>query len=142
PERVVYVESESKRIGTVQLPDALLDSMREGDCIRVELSRSLRIDLLKREYRHFLEDGALLTARLSQLLPFYGKKTIERWIAAAGAGDFDTLVDELLKLHYDPLYLRSIRKNFPRSADAIAVVPTALTEPAFRSLARNVDERV
>ena len=36
PRRIVYVESESKKIGTVQVPDALLAAMRSGDCIRVD----------------------------------------------------------------------------------------------------------
>src|SRR5206468_11271210 len=35
PARPVYVEAESRRIGTVQLPDALLAAMRDGGCVRV-----------------------------------------------------------------------------------------------------------
>ena len=142
PSRPVYVESESKRIGAVQVPEALLAAMRAGDCIRIELAQPQRIDLLKQEYGHFLADRAALTARLHHLAPLHGKNTIERWTAAAEAGDWDMLVDDLLKLHYDPLYLRSIGKNFPRSADAMDVAPTAVTEPAFRTLAREVDARV
>ncbi len=34
--RPVYVESESKKIGSVQVPDALLDAMRGAGCIRVD----------------------------------------------------------------------------------------------------------
>ena len=142
PARPVYVESESKRIGAVQIPDALLAAMRAADCIRIELAQPQRIDLLKQEYEHFLADGAALTTRLHHLAPLHGNKTIERWIAAVDAGDWNMLVDDLLKLHYDPLYLRSIGKNFPRSADAMDVAPTAVTEPAFRTLAREVDARV
>ena len=140
--RPVYVESESKRIGAVQVPDALLTAMRTGDCIRIELAQAQRIDLLKQEYGHFLLDRAALTARLDHLAPLHGKKTIERWNAAVAAGDWDLLVDELLKLHYDPLYLRSIGKNFPRSADAMDVAPTDVSGSAFLTLAREVDARV
>ena len=35
--RPVYVESESRKIGTVQVPDALLARMRAAPCVRVEL---------------------------------------------------------------------------------------------------------
>src|SRR6185369_14507250 len=50
PGRPVYVESESRKIGTVQLPDALLAAMRAAECIRVALPPALRIELLKDEY--------------------------------------------------------------------------------------------
>ena len=142
PARPVYVESESKKIGTVQLPDALLAAMRAADCIRIALPQPLRIELLKSEYAHFLADHGALTARLRHLVPLHGKKTIERWADAAKAGDWNTLVEELLALHYDPTYTRSIGKNFPRFAGAIDVAPSALTDAAFGALARALDARV
>jgi tRNA 2-selenouridine synthase len=137
--RPVYVESESKKIGAVQLPGALLAAMRAADCIRLELPQPLRIELLKVEYAHFLADHGALAARLEHLVPQHGKKTVERWKDAAKAGDWDTLVKELLELHYDPAYTRSIGKNFPRQGDAIAVAPSAVTDGAFRALAREFD---
>jgi len=142
PSRPVYVESESKRIGTVQVPDALLDAMRASPCTRLETPHSLRVALLKEEYAHFLADHAALTARLSQLLELQGRKTLERWAAAAAAGDWDSLVGELLTAHYDPTYARSIAKNFPNVGDALVVAPRAADDPAFRALARELDERV
>jgi tRNA 2-selenouridine synthase len=67
---------------------------------------------------------------------------IDQWIAAATAGDFDRLVDELLVTHYDPTYGRSILRNFPRHADAIRVTPRAIDMAAFRALARDLDAQV
>ncbi len=141
PARPVFVESESRKIGAVQLPDALLDAMRAAACIRVVLPRPLRIELLKHEYAHFLADHAALSARLARLVPLHGKKTVERWIDAAKAGDWDALVGELLEQHYDPVYRRSIERNFPRSDRAFDVSPSALTDTAFQALARAIDAR-
>jgi tRNA 2-selenouridine synthase len=138
----VYVESESKKIGTVQLPDTLLAAMRAAECIRLALPQPLRVELLKREYAHFLADHGALSARLAHLVPLHGKKTIERWADAAQVGDWDTLVGELLALHYDPAYTRSIDRNFPRVAEAIDVTPSALTDAAFGVLARELDARL
>jgi tRNA 2-selenouridine synthase len=136
--RPVYVESESKRIGTLQLPESLLATMREAPCIRVELPRAKRIDLLKREYAHFLADPTALAERLERLVPLHGKKPVERWADAAKAGDWDLVIAELLDLHYDPAYTRSIGRNFPRIADAVTVAPAAATDEAFRALAREL----
>jgi len=136
--RPVFVESESRKIGSVQLPDALLASMRAAPCVRVATPRPLRVALLKEEYAHFLADPQALADRLSRLVALHGRKTIERWSAAARAGEFDVLVDELLLRHYDPTYTRSIEYNFPESATALTVAPTAVSPVAFRALAREV----
>jgi tRNA 2-selenouridine synthase len=136
------VESESRKIGTVQLPDALLDAMRAAPCIRVVLPRPLRIELLKAEYAHFFDDQDALSNRLSRLVPLHGKKTVAHWLETAKAGDWDALVSELLEVHYDPMYRRSIDRNFPRIADALDVEPSTLGESGFRALARELDARV
>jgi tRNA 2-selenouridine synthase len=138
PNRPVYVESESRRIGTLQVPEALLAAMRVSPCVRVELPRALRIELLKDEYAHFLADPALLAERLERLVPLHGKKAVDEWSEAAKAGDWNRVIAQLLDFHYDPSYSRSIGKNFPRIADALTVAPAAATEDAFRALAREL----
>ncbi|MEP7182602.1 MAG: tRNA 2-selenouridine(34) synthase MnmH [Betaproteobacteria bacterium] len=142
PARPVYVESESKKIGTVQVPDALLAAMRSASCIRVDTPQPLRVELLKDEYAHFLADHALLSRRLAPLVELHGRQTIDRWSAAAAAGDWDMLVAELLARHYDPTYSRSIAKNFPRIADAVVATPAAVSDAAFRAIARDIEVEV
>jgi len=139
PSRPVYVESESRRIGTVQLPDALLATMRAGDCVFVATPDALRIALLKDEYVHFLADPALLAERLDRLVERHGRKTVERWAAAAAAGDWNLLIGELLIQHYDPLYRLSLARNFPNAGSARVHVPEGVGEAAFGALARDVE---
>jgi tRNA 2-selenouridine synthase len=134
----VFVESESKRIGTLQVPDRLLEAMRGARCVLVDTPRALRIALLKQEYGHFLADPGVLGARLDHLAPLHGRKTVARWRDAAQGGDFDTLVGELLDLHYDPLYRRSIERNFPRHVDAQVAEVSAVDTAAFEALAARV----
>ena len=142
PRRLVYVESESKKIGTVQVPDALLAAMRTAECIRVDTPLPLRIALLKDEYTHYLADPATLSSRLAHLIPLHGRKTVERWNALAAAGNWDTLISELLARHYDPTYARAIERNFPRFGDALVVAPSALDGNAFRALALSLEASV
>lgn len=142
PARPVYVESESRKIGTVQLPDALLDAMRAAACVRVNTPQSLRVALLRDEYVHFIAEPASLADKLAPLAPLHGRKVIERWVSAATAGDFDTLIGELLIMHYDPVYGRSITRNFPRYAQALSVTTHDISLPAFRMLARDLDAQV
>jgi tRNA 2-selenouridine synthase len=138
PARPVYVESESRRIGSLQLPDGLLTAMRAAECVRVATPQPLRLALLKTEYAHFLADPAALAARFARLVPLHGKAMIERWGAAAASGDWDALVGELLARHYDPTYVRAMARNFPRIGEARVVTPGAATDDAFAALAREV----
>ena len=122
--------------------DALLAAMRSGDYIRVDTPLPLRIALLKEEYTHYLADPAALSTRLDHLVPLHGRKTIERWNTAAMAGDWDTLIAELLERHYDPTYARAIERNFPRFNDALGVAPSAVDDHEFLALARSLDASV
>ena len=140
--RPVFVESESKRIGRLQVPDALLERMRASECARVDLPRHERVALLKEEYRHFLADPALLGLRLVPLTPILGHDLLARWKKLAEAGDFDTLVGELLDRHYDPMYTRSIRDNFPAVDRAVAVAPGGIDATSFRQAARSLVAQV
>jgi tRNA 2-selenouridine synthase len=134
----VFVESESRKIGTVQLGDALLSSMRAAACVRLATPQPLRVQLLKEDYAHFLGDADALAQKLERLVTLHGHKVVERWNDAARRGDFDALIEDLLVRHYDPTYARSLEANFPRSAHAVTVTPTAITPAALRALAREV----
>ena len=138
PDRPVFVESESRKIGTLQVPEALLAAMRTSPCVRVATPQPLRVALLKEEYAHFLADPDALAAKLAHLVPLHGHATVQQWNDAARAGDFDTMVDDLLVRHYDPTYSRSIERNFPRVAHALTVVPAGITFAEFRALAERV----
>lgn len=134
--RPVIVESESKRIGRLQVPDALLAAMRSARCVRVDLPAASRVALLKEEYAHFLADPVLLAQRLAPLVPLHGKATVERWNAQAAGGEFDALVESLLVEHYDPTYSRAIERNFPNFAQAFVAAPEGIDAEAFRRTAR------
>ena len=118
PRRPVFVESESKKVGNLRVPDALMTQMRAAPCISLTLSRPNRVRLLMEDYRHFTVDPALLNTQLDCLVQLHGRARIDAWHAMATGGQMPQLVDELLVDHYDPAYLRSIDRNFTRFRDA------------------------
>lgn len=141
PERPVFVESESKKIGVLQVPQALLDCMWSSECVQLFTPQPVRVQLLMQEYAHFLADPDLLGKQLDCLLPLHGHAVIERWKTLAAAGEWDALVEELLVRHYDPAYNRSIVSHYPSLPQARAVQLEAGGEAAFASAAsRLMDE--
>jgi tRNA 2-selenouridine synthase len=135
PSKPVVVEAESKKIGQLQVPGALLERMRASPCIRVEVPVAERVRFLIDEYRHFLEDPAELKAKLGCLRNLYGKDVLERWMRQTDAGNWETLVTDLLVAHYDPAYRRSTLKNFPRSATARVLGLSDLSTGGFQRAA-------
>ncbi len=136
PESPIFVESESKRIGKLQVPETLLAAMRGAPCIRVDTALPLRVRLLVDDYPHWCQDIDALNARLAPLTVLHGKATIARWQEAATRGEFGELVAELLAMHYDPSYSRSIERNFANMAHAPTISPRSVDRECFATLAR------
>jgi tRNA 2-selenouridine synthase len=136
--RPVFVESESRRIGSVQMPDALLLQMRIGRALTLVTPLEQRVALLKEEYAHFLSAPASLGACLEPLVELHGKVAIARWEAMAAAADWDRLVAELLETHYDPTYARSLARNFPSSRESLVIEASDVSAETFATLAGEV----
>lgn len=118
PARPVFVESESKKVGNLRVPDALMVRMRAAACIDLRLARPDRVRLLMEDYQHFTREPDLLNTQLDCLVQLHGRAKIDGWHALANAGQMPQLVDELLVDHYDPAYMKSIDRNFARFSDA------------------------
>ena len=129
--RPVFVEGESKKIGQLQVPEALIARMRVSRCLCMEAALEVRVALLLDEYRHFLADRGLLEAQLDCLAGLHGREKIGAWKALAARGAWRELVARLLGEHYDPAYRRSSLKNFARLPDAAIVRVDSAEEVAF-----------
>ena len=136
PAQPLYVEGESKKIGEVQVPEALMARMRASPCIVLESSLETRVTLLLAEYQHFTADRAALEAQLDCLVALHGREKIARWKALAAAARWREFVERLLIEHYDPAYGRSSTRNFVQLADAPRVRIAGAEDAAFDAAAR------
>ncbi len=135
PARPVYVESESKKIGNLRVPEALMERMRASPCINLQLSRENRVALLMQEYAHFVHAPSQLNTQLSYLTQLHGREKIARWQAMAEQGNIASLVHALLEEHYDPAYQRSIAHNFTQFERAPLLQVESIDVPAFKRAA-------
>ena len=136
PERPVFVEAESRRIGVLGVPESLIAAMWQAQCVALEAPVACRVGLLKQEYRHFIERPELLAAALDALVALHGHAAVEEWKERARAGDWDGLTASLLVQHYDPAYSRAIAKHYPALERAKKLALTDPSDEAFRALAR------
>ncbi|MCA3237263.1 MAG: tRNA 2-selenouridine(34) synthase MnmH [Curvibacter sp.] len=134
----VYVESESKKVGNVALPAALVESMRAAPCLNLVLSHEERVALLLEDYSHYVQDHEAFCERLDALTELRGKKLIEEWKTAVRAGRTAHVVRELLLSHYDPVYLKSMAHNFSQYSRATELRPRDRSVAAMQELARRL----
>jgi len=135
----VFVEGESKKIGELQVPEALMARMRASRCIILETDLATRVTLLLGEYRHFLADRAALEAQLDCLIALHGRDRIGEWKALAQAGKWREFVERLLVQHYDPAYQRSSMRNFTELGAAHRVRIDSAEDAAFARAAQALD---
>lgn len=139
PGRPVYLESESARIGSLRVPEALLQRMRaHGRSVRIEMPQAGRVALLLEDYAFFAADVDGFCRLLDALVELQGRERVASWQALARAGHWAELFARLMAEHYDPLYDRSMRRHFEGLARAPALTladggPAAL-DAAVQSL--------
>ncbi|AIY42193.1 Selenophosphate-dependent tRNA 2-selenouridine synthase [Collimonas arenae] len=136
----VFVESESKKIGNLRIPEALMMQIRKSQCIALALPRAERVKLLMEDYAHFVVDPVLLNAQLSCLAYLHGRETVGDWQKMASAGQIEPLVDALLLKHYDPAYAQSIKRNFDQFSTAQIYDLPDISAEAFLQAARQLHQ--
>lgn len=137
PARPVWVESESKKIGAIQLPLALMEAIRSARVFNINAPMPERVLLWRQDYAHFEREPEALLDRLRHLRPLIGGEEFALWQDLVAQRRMPELFERLMAAHYDPAYARSIGKNFPQGRDA----PTlALQRLDTKSLAAVADQ--
>lgn len=136
--RPVFIESESKKVGNVAVPVALIEAMRESPCLNLVLPDAQRVSLLMEDYDFFVRDTEHFCNRLQVLAEFRGKAVVEAWQTSVRAGDIEPVVQQLLTEHYDPVYLQSMRRNFKQFEAAKTIAPGDHSTGAMEYLAQQL----
>lgn len=138
PNRPVYVEAESSKIGNITLAAGLVKAMHASACLALETPLAERVAGLLEDYRHLTENPGTLIERLQMLHRFHGAKQLAHWAELIHAGDFAALVSELLVLHYDPSYFRATSQHYAQLGKAQRIPLASLSQDALREIATNI----
>ncbi|MEF9503839.1 tRNA 2-selenouridine(34) synthase MnmH [Burkholderia sp. 1B3(2022)] len=119
PQWPVFVESESRRIGLVQLPIALIEAFHAGPWVQVEAAHDERIAFLLDDYAHLFDEPDAFKAQLHRLIGLHSREEVMRWKALIDAGARADLFTELIDRHYDPAYARTYRATYDKPNRAL-----------------------
>lgn len=138
PARPVFVESESRKVGNLAVPESLMHAMRASPCLRLALPDDERVALLLEDYDFFTRDPALLCSRLDALVQLRGKAAVQSWKELIAAGRTAEMVRDLLAQHYDPGYARSMQHNFQQFDAAKTIAANDRSARTFAQLAQEL----
>lgn len=138
PASPVYVEAESRKIGSLHVPDTLLEHMRQSPCIRIDATLEARVAYLIEDYAYFIQDPDNLIRTIDYLKELHSKETLSDWKAMIQAKEWHPLVTELLEKHYDALYRRSQNSNYVNYDKAHTYSTADLSAKGIEILAKQI----
>jgi tRNA 2-selenouridine synthase len=140
PQRPIWLEAESRKIGNLHLPAALHEAMHRSVPIRLVAPMSERVKLWREDYAHFARDPASMVHLLAPLKPLIGGGELARWQALAAAGEVDTLFERVMTAHYDPCYDRSTKGSYGKLSEGAVIELQSLDAQALLQVARDLVE--
>ena len=117
PARAVFVESESRRVGRLTIPEDLFEALIGARCLRIAAPVAARVAHLVEEYADLTAHVDALRARLEFFVPLHGRKTVEQWQRWVDEGNWADLAEALIRTHYDPAYGRGGTPLYRRAFD-------------------------
>lgn len=138
PEKPIWIEAESKKIGQLQIPLSLFKAMHASPTFRIRTPLSERVRLWHEDYPHFAQDPQALIAKLRPLAPLVGNDELARWQALANAGEMSELFSRLMLNHYDPAYERSTRKHYEALEQSVDIELDRLDSESLRACANEL----
>jgi len=139
--RPVVVEAESSKIGDRMVPPSLWRVMQSAPRIELAVPRAERARYLVTAYHDIIADPEGLEAALRSLPIYPGQRRLEGWRKLVADGEFETLAEALIELHYDPAYARTRRKDDrpPMAEIALAALDNEAQGEAADVIARLVE---
>jgi len=107
PQRPVFVEAESNKIGSLHIPPAFWHQMRGAPSVALSVPVAARVDFLIQDYAHIIQQPTRLDPLLDWVASRIGHAAVANWRDRLTAGDWHGFVTAVLNDHYDPAYARS-----------------------------------
>ncbi|MCM1988142.1 tRNA 2-selenouridine(34) synthase MnmH [Oceanirhabdus seepicola] len=108
--KFVFVEAESRRIGSVFVPEYVHNKMKDGKHIFIDANLDFRSKIIIDEYtknENYLEEISIALDKLSK---YMGKNKAEYYKEKLKHGEIREVTKELMETYYDPMYTNTSDK--------------------------------
>ena len=105
--KVIWVESESIKIGKLSIPSRLWLRMDKGIKIKLESSIEERIKFILKDYKYFIKEPLLMEKAMKVLKKIIIKKDYKNIEKNLKNKDYRSFVENLITKHYDKAYKKT-----------------------------------
>ena len=105
---IIFLEDESKMIGSVHLPDEIYSKIRNSSVIFINVPKEDRIKRLIIDYAGF--DNSLIKSALDKIIKRLGGQNYNKAISSLEINDYATIANVSL-VYYDKAYLYGLNKR-------------------------------
>jgi tRNA 2-selenouridine synthase len=131
PQLPVWVEDESRTIGTVSIPEPVFAKMRQAITISIELPVAERVKRLVREYADF--PSSLLESAIHRIRKKLGGQHAKIAVESLLKGDFER-VAEITLTYYDKAYRKGLGNRDPKQVFTLKLTEDRPEENALKIL--------
>lgn len=111
PDKPVWLESESVRIGNLYIPDQLFQNLQTAPRYNMILPLEERVKHIIRDYPNWIENKDSLKVIVGRLVQVKGHAVVNHWLELIDNNRWEEFVHDILVNHYDPTYTKSQEKN-------------------------------
>ena len=109
----LFIESESKRVGHVLIPNNIYDAIvKDGYHILIECDIKDRVKRLCKEYIYNRDENNIQDLRkcINTFRKRLGNNTVDEYLKLLDNKQYEELVEKFLVSYYDPLYMHSVNQ--------------------------------
>ncbi len=136
PDKIIWVESESNKIGNLHVPEKVWALMKSAPQIEIVVPMSARIKHIIKDYTYLIENPSVLREKLAFIKHRVPRTIYDEWQQLITDSQFEPLVESLLAEHYDPSYQRSMSNNIRKTICTESV--EKLDDTSLASLASKI----
>lgn len=136
PQRPVFIEAESNKVGERHIPPALWQRMRGANSLQVTAPFEARVKFLVEDYHHVIAEPARLDPLLGWVTSRIGHEAVALWREHIDCGDWAGFVSCVLRDHYDPAYDRSAAQRGHQDLETL--MSESLDDAAIDELAKRL----
>jgi tRNA 2-selenouridine synthase len=100
----IFTEGESKRIGTIYIPNELMDRLDCGRKLVIEATIETRKEVIREDYIGDNFDKASAIEGLTKLVRYIGTERVQEYTDLIESASYDKVIEELMIRYYDIVY--------------------------------------
>ena len=107
----IFIESESSKIGSLFLPQIILNKIKTSPAIEIYADIDQRVKFLLKDYSKYIKDKNSFKELFLHAKNKVSTKTMKKWVKSYNNKDWHNLAYYLITEYYDPLYAHNLNSK-------------------------------